>query len=89
MPRTREFASVAESLNTMAEQLDEEIRTLTRERNEREAVLASMIEGVIAVDADERIITVNEAAARLLGTLRPPQSVAASRRSCATPTSSM
>jgi two-component system phosphate regulon sensor histidine kinase PhoR len=67
VPRTREFAAVAESLNTMAGQLDEEIRTLTRERNEREAVLASMVEGVIAVDMDERVITINEAAAHLLG----------------------
>jgi two-component system phosphate regulon sensor histidine kinase PhoR len=67
VPRTEEFAGVAESLNSMAEQLDEEIRTLTRERNEREAVLASMIEGVVAVDQDEAVITVNKAAARLLG----------------------
>lgn len=67
VPRTAEFAAVAESLNAMAEQLDGEISTLTRERNEREAVLASMVEGVIAVDADERVITVNEAAAGVLG----------------------
>jgi two-component system phosphate regulon sensor histidine kinase PhoR len=67
VPRTAEFAAVAESLNAMAEQLDGEISTLTRERNEREAVLASMVEGVVAVDADERVITVNEAAAGVLG----------------------
>ena len=62
---TLEFAAVAESLNAMAEELDEKIGTLTRERNEREAVLASMVEGVLAVDADERIIALNEAAAGL------------------------
>ncbi|MFA4964948.1 MAG: ATP-binding protein [Thermoleophilia bacterium] len=67
VPRTQEFAAVAESLNSMAERLDEEIRTLTRERNEREAVLVSMIEGVVAVDRHEAVITINEAAARLLG----------------------
>ncbi len=66
VPRTEEFAAVAESLNGMAEQLDDDIRTLTHERNEREAVLASMIEGVVAVDTDERVITMNEAAAHLL-----------------------
>jgi two-component system phosphate regulon sensor histidine kinase PhoR len=66
VPRTEEFVAVAESLNSMAEQLDREIGTLTRERNEREAVLASMVEGVIAVDTDERVLTINEAAARLL-----------------------
>ncbi len=67
VPRTLEFAAVAESLNSMAEELDEKIGTLTRERNEREAVLASMVEGVLAVDADERIIALNEAAAALAG----------------------
>jgi two-component system, OmpR family, phosphate regulon sensor histidine kinase PhoR len=67
VPRTLEFAAVAESLNAMAQELDEQIGTLTRERNEREAVLASMVEGVLAVDADERIIALNAAAARLAG----------------------
>jgi two-component system phosphate regulon sensor histidine kinase PhoR len=67
VPRTLEFAAVAESLNAMAEELDDKIGTLTRERNEMEAVLASMVEGVLAVDADERIIALNAAAASLAG----------------------
>jgi two-component system phosphate regulon sensor histidine kinase PhoR len=66
VPRTAEFASVAESLNRMAEELSNELRTLTHERNEREAVLSSMVEGVLAVDTDERVIAVNAAGARLL-----------------------
>jgi len=66
VPRTEEFAAVAESLNHMAEELDDKIGTLTRERNEREAVLSSMVEGVLAVDLDERIIAVNAAAAGLI-----------------------
>jgi len=65
-PRTLEFAMVAESLNHMADELSEQIGTLTRERNQREAVLTSMVEGVIAVDPDERVIALNEAAAKLL-----------------------
>ncbi|HEX5643784.1 MAG TPA: ATP-binding protein [Thermoleophilia bacterium] len=68
VPRVEEFASVAESINRMAEQLDDKLRRLTHERNEREAVLASMVEGVLAVDIDERVIAVNAAAARLLDT---------------------
>ena len=59
---------MAESLNQMAEELDDKLRTLTHERNEREAVLASMVEGVVAVDTEERVIAVNAAAARLLDT---------------------
>jgi two-component system phosphate regulon sensor histidine kinase PhoR len=68
VPRVEEFASVAESINRMAEELDDKLRTLTHERNEREAVLTSMVEGVLAVDTDERVIAVNAAAARLLDT---------------------
>ncbi len=66
VPRTLEFAVVAESLNHMAEDLSAQIDTLTRERNQREAVLTSMVEGVLAVDQDDRVIAVNEAAAKLL-----------------------
>jgi two-component system, OmpR family, phosphate regulon sensor histidine kinase PhoR len=66
VPRTEEFAVVAESLNHMASELDDKLRTLTQERNEREALLSSMVEGVLAVDTDERLIAVNAAAARLL-----------------------
>ena len=68
VPRVEEFASVAESINRMAEELDGKLRTLTHERNEREAVLSSMVEGVLAVDTNERVIAVNAAAARLLDT---------------------
>ena len=67
VPRTEEFAVVAESLNHMADELDDKLSTLTQERNEREAVLSSMVEGVLAVDTEERVIAVNAAAARLLG----------------------
>ena len=65
--RTEEFAGVAESLNRMAGQLDEQIRTVTDQSNEREAILSSMVEGVLAVDTDERVITVNRAAVAMLG----------------------
>jgi two-component system phosphate regulon sensor histidine kinase PhoR len=61
-----EMASVAEAMNRMAADLDERIRTVVRQRNEQEAVLSSMLEGVIAVDRDEHVIAMNKAAARLL-----------------------
>ncbi|MBN2205555.1 MAG: PAS domain-containing protein [Thermoleophilia bacterium] len=67
VPATEEFAGVAESLNRMAEELDEKLGAITRERNEREAVLESMVEGVLAVDPDLHILTLNTAAAELLG----------------------
>jgi two-component system, OmpR family, phosphate regulon sensor histidine kinase PhoR len=62
---TAEIDSLATSLNLMARQLDERIRTVVEQRNEQEAVLSSMTEGVIAVDRGERILSFNRAAATM------------------------
>ncbi|MFZ5450074.1 MAG: ATP-binding protein [Thermodesulfobacteriota bacterium] len=67
VPPSDELASLAEALNYMAEQLDQRIRTIIIQRQEQDAVLASMVEGVMAVDRQERLITLNQAGARLLG----------------------
>lgn len=61
----REIGGVAEAMNSMAAQLHERLQAIIRQRNEQEAVLTSMIEGVLAVDMDERVIGLNRAAARL------------------------
>ncbi|NQU26740.1 MAG: PAS domain-containing protein [Candidatus Marinimicrobia bacterium] len=60
-----ELDSLASSMNRMTAELDHRIRMITRQRNEQRAVLASMIEGVIAVDLDERIIRMNKSAGKL------------------------
>jgi len=67
-----EICGLAETMNQMAAHLDDRIRTVLRQRNEQEAVLASMVEGVLAVDLEERILRLNRAAGRLLG-VRPEQ----------------
>jgi two-component system phosphate regulon sensor histidine kinase PhoR len=64
MPDSEELAGLAESLNRMAAQLESRLQTVVSQRNQLEAVLSSMLEGVIAVSRDERIISVNQAAAR-------------------------
>jgi two-component system, OmpR family, phosphate regulon sensor histidine kinase PhoR len=64
---TAEFASFAESLNAMAARLHAGIRRITEQRNELEAVLSSMMEAVIVIDNNEKIISVNQAAERLFG----------------------
>jgi two-component system phosphate regulon sensor histidine kinase PhoR len=61
-----EMGALAEAMNKMAAQLDDRIRTVVRQRNEQEAVLASMIEGVLAIDNEERILRINQSAADLL-----------------------
>ncbi len=67
IPRLSEAAMLSESLNEMAAQLDERLRSVIKERNQQEAVLSSMVEGVLAVDNHGRIMTFNQAAARLTG----------------------
>ena len=62
-----ELAALASRLNEMARQLHERFLTITKQRNELEVVLTSMVEGVVAIDPDGRILSVNRAAAELLG----------------------
>ena len=63
---TREVTALADSLNRMAMELDGRMKTIERQAAEREAILSSMSEGVIAVDEAGRVISLNDAAARLL-----------------------
>jgi two-component system phosphate regulon sensor histidine kinase PhoR len=67
VPRIDELRHLAVALNKMAAQLDERIKTITAQRNELGAILASMSEGVMAVDADEHLLSVNASAALLFG----------------------
>ncbi len=66
VPASAELGSLAEAMNRMAQQLDERIRTVVNQRNEHEALLGSMVEGVIAVDREERLLSMNAAAERVL-----------------------
>ena len=67
LPETdlEEIGSLADAMNRMAVQLDDRIKMIVKQRNEMEAILSSMEEGVIAFDVDERIISINQAAARI------------------------
>ena len=60
-----ETETLARTMNDMAANLDERMQTIIHQRNELEAVLSSMTEGVIAVNPDENIISVNQTAARM------------------------
>ncbi len=68
IPDSTEMASLAEAMNQMAAHLENRIKAVSDQRNELETVLSSMLEGVIAVDSQERIISVNQAAAQLFET---------------------
>lgn len=62
VPGTLELAQVARGMNVMSAHLNDRIRTIERQRNEQQAVLTSMREGVLALDAEERILFLNDSA---------------------------
>lgn len=64
--QTVEIESLARSMNTMATELKERIDTILRQKNEIEAILANMVEGVIVVTPSREIVRINRSAARYL-----------------------
>ena len=66
-----EVFSLANTMNQMADQLEERLQNLTHERNQREAILSSMVEGVLAVDTHGNIISLNKAAATFFQVVEP------------------
>ena len=62
---SQEFRVLADALNQMATQLNDRIDQITRQRNELETMLASMVEAVVVVDSEERIVRCNQAAGKL------------------------
>ena len=65
--QAHELDQLAESLNSMSDQLNKTLTTLSAQRNEQEAVLTSMNDGVLAIDKRERIIHMNRVAGEILG----------------------
>lgn len=63
--KSEEINSLFDSMRKMALKLDEQFKTIICRKNEFEAVLASMVEGVLAIDTNERIININNSALKL------------------------
>ncbi len=66
VPDSEELAELAGALNETADRLKRTIETITNQKNQLEAILSSMAEGVIAVDSDGRVVSINKKAALLL-----------------------
>lgn len=64
--RQDEIGSLAAALNEMAKATEDRIEALTHSRNQLEAVLSGLTEGVIAVDGDERVLHINHSAREML-----------------------
>jgi len=68
-----EIGHLARSLNRMADQLEERLALLARERNQLRTVVEGMVEGVLLTDATGTILLANAAFARIFNALPPVQ----------------
>ncbi|MEC8600318.1 MAG: ATP-binding protein [Pseudomonadota bacterium] len=65
--RADEFGELAGAINQLGGAIEKRLRDLTRNRNELEAILGGLEEGVIAIDRKQRVIHINSVAETLLG----------------------
>lgn len=62
-----EIGSLGKTFNNMADQLQAKIKEVVDKQNRLESILRSMESGVIAVDGDDTVITINPYAKRVFG----------------------
>ncbi|MCR9215655.1 MAG: sensor histidine kinase [Phycisphaerales bacterium] len=65
--RIREIRCISESLDQIRDRVGQQVDLLTTQRNEQESVLQSMQVGVIAIDAAQRVLSINRVAQEMLG----------------------
>jgi two-component system phosphate regulon sensor histidine kinase PhoR len=62
-----ELAVLGRAFNHMSERLEEQFAQLIEDRQQLRMILGGMVEGVVALDGQQRIVFANERAASLLG----------------------
>lgn len=72
-PDVSELQEVVDAFNAMADRFSERLREINIQHAEQEAILSAMSEGVVAVDHQNRLITINQAAVELLDIDHPPK----------------
>jgi two-component system phosphate regulon sensor histidine kinase PhoR len=70
--RVRELDELALAFNRLTDELQARLQELGRERDEMQALIDCMAEGVVALTDDARILRTNRAARELLGFSEPP-----------------
>jgi two-component system phosphate regulon sensor histidine kinase PhoR len=68
-----EIEKLAQAMNQMASQLHERLHQMTQQKTTLEAILSSMIEGVIAIDQEDRILSLNQATIEMFQLQYPAQ----------------
>jgi two-component system phosphate regulon sensor histidine kinase PhoR len=69
----QEFSPLAQAINQMAESIETHIQTITEQKQQLEAILNGMSEGVMVLDAKGKIQTINRALAKLI--THPPATI--------------
>ncbi|MXZ36517.1 MAG: cell wall metabolism sensor histidine kinase WalK [Acidobacteria bacterium] len=64
---TDELGDLARALNQTAKSSQNRMETIITDRNKLLSLLKGMVEGVVAVDRDERVLQMNSAAGKILG----------------------
>lgn len=64
---SEEFTNLASTLNSLSIKVRNQINSLIHERNEKGAILESLMEGVIAVDENMHVMYANHTALKFLG----------------------
>lgn len=67
---TNDFDRLAHTLNSLSEKVREQIKIVVDERNEKESILDSLMEGVIAIDGEGIIRYANQTFAKMTGLSR-------------------
>lgn len=62
---SKEFSDLARTFNAMSERLAASFAQVERDREQLLTILSGMVEGVVAFDNDQRVLFVNDRAARL------------------------
>ena len=62
-----EIGRIASSINDVAQQLNDRLQELTEDKERLQAVLSGMVEGVLVVDADDRVVVANPRLRLLFG----------------------
>ena len=73
-PSGDELGDLGRSFNEMAQRLEHEVSTIRRDQRELRAILGGMVEGVLAIDTEERVVLMNDAAGAILGVQEPDAS---------------
>ena len=62
----QEFSPLAQAINHMAESIETHIQTITEQKQQLEAILNGMTEGVMVLDSRGKIKTTNEALGKII-----------------------